>query len=193
MRGANHALGNILGLWGVRPDFNEQPDYSEAAKCRSNFKMFESTARNNGFGSFSGVDRSPYDNDAGILIAKDDRDRITAGQQYGPDAPEVAIEGVDPDLLNAGVQVLSANRLVGGRVDLVRATTLIKKDRRNVQTEQQEDPVPFSALDTAYGSQLVYVPPQFTPRGTPDNYSHGHGFVGIVLPRASRWYWRGLA
>lgn len=190
VQGPKRALHNILGLWGVRAHFRSEPDYSDARTCLRNFQMFANTTENEGFDSFSGVHRSPYDSDAGILIADNDRGRVRAGEQYGPTSDEIAIGGIDPDLLYAGADVLDDQRLAAGRGDLVRATVATQpKYRRNVETDQHGK-VPCAVLDTAYGTHVVHVPPPYRPLGATDNYRYG--YMGVVLPDG-RPYWRGLA
>jgi hypothetical protein len=184
VRGTRRALRDILGVWNVSPNARSRPDYSEASHCRPNFEMFEAATRNEGFDQFSGVNRSPYDRDAGILIAADDQGRAKGAQQYG-DRPEFAVEGIEPDLLTAEAEVLNANQLATRPADMVRATLVTNKYRRNVRTDQGK--VPCLALQTAYGTHLVYVPPQYTKQ------DYNRGYAGFLFPSARNWYWRGLA
>jgi hypothetical protein len=183
LRGTRHAVGSILRTWGITPSFRQRCDYSIASTCRPNFELFESVARNEGFNQFSGVDRSPHEREASILVADDGGGNVQAGQQYGNE-PEISLGGIEPDLLSAEAEVLQANGLVAKRADLVRATLATGRVRQNVDTARGR--VPCAGLETALGTQVVYVPPRY------GRLNYSAGYVGILVPWERKYYWRGL-
>jgi len=104
--GAIAAIVEILQYLRIGPSFSTAVRYTESSGCLADFQRIEAASRQNGHNVFSGVSRSPLDNDLAVLVAgtsetaDDNVTRAEVAAKYGPYGV-IGLRGIEPDVVNA--------------------------------------------------------------------------------------------
>jgi hypothetical protein len=129
--GAIAAIVEILQYLRIGPSFSSTVRYAESSGCLADFQRVEAASRQIGHNVFSGVSRSPLDNNLAVLVAgtSDTTGRsITRAEvaakysSYGA----VDLRGIEPDVINAAAAYASTRHRLTGTA-LANALAVIQK------------------------------------------------------------------